>query len=53
LGLSLVHTNKTLSKLRNLQLANWGDEMLVVNDLGALANAAEMTLEPLMKRPIM
>ncbi|MCR8825502.1 Crp/Fnr family transcriptional regulator [Photobacterium sp. TY 1-4] len=53
LGLSLVHTNKTLSKLRNRQLANWGDDMLIVNDLGALADAAGMTLEPPMKRPIM
>ncbi len=53
LGLSLVHTNKTLSKLRTRQLANWSDEALIVNDIGALAKAASMTLEPLMKRPIM
>jgi CRP-like cAMP-binding protein len=32
LGLSLVHTNKTLAKLRDQQLASWSDQVLQVND---------------------
>jgi len=31
LGLSLVHTNKTLAKLRDQQLASWSDQVLQVN----------------------
>ena len=36
LGLSLVHTNKTLAKLRDQQLASWSDQVLQVNDLDKL-----------------
>ncbi|MDB2407162.1 Crp/Fnr family transcriptional regulator [Jannaschia sp.] len=53
LGLSLVHTNKTLGKLRDRQLATWTDGVLTVPDLSALAKAAEMELEDLPQRPLM
>jgi CRP-like cAMP-binding protein len=36
LGLSLVHTNKTLAKLRERQIANWSEGRLTVNDIQAL-----------------
>ncbi|MCZ4353965.1 Crp/Fnr family transcriptional regulator [Roseovarius aestuarii] len=42
LGLSLVHTNKTLGKLRDRQLANWGDGMLTVSDIAKLMRIAGM-----------
>lgn len=37
LGLSLVHTNKTLAALRKRQLAHWQDGTLLIPDLAALA----------------
>ncbi|WP_116132198.1 Crp/Fnr family transcriptional regulator [Tropicimonas sp. IMCC34043] len=37
LGLSLVHTNKTLARLRDRQIARWHDARLEVFDLDALA----------------
>jgi len=52
LGLSLVHTNKTLGKLRDRQVASWTDGTLQVNDLKALADIAQDTLENLPKRPL-
>ena len=53
LGLSLVHTNKTLAKLRSRQLASWSDGMLQVNDLASLAAAAQTDLTPLDNRPFL
>lgn len=53
LGLSLVHTNKTLSKLKDRQLASWSDRMLQINDLKSLADIAIMTLEKPAKRPFL
>ncbi|MEO0751286.1 MAG: Crp/Fnr family transcriptional regulator [Pseudomonadota bacterium] len=53
LGLSVVHTNKTLSKLRKRQLASWSDGVLQINDLTALANVAQTECEPPMKRPFL
>lgn len=53
LGLSLVHTNKTLAKLRDRQLASWSDRMLQINDLPALAEIAMIDLEPPNPRPLM
>ena len=53
LGLSLVHTNKTLSKLKDRQLASWSDRMLQINDLQSLADIAIMTLEKPAKRPFL
>ncbi|MCK0167190.1 Crp/Fnr family transcriptional regulator [Jannaschia sp. S6380] len=40
LGLSLVHTNKTLARLREMQLANWSEGVLTVPDLAKLEKAA-------------
>lgn len=53
LGLSLVHTNKTLGKLRDRQLVSWSDGVLQINDLDALANVAGMELEQLTERPFL
>ncbi|WP_371156285.1 Crp/Fnr family transcriptional regulator [Jannaschia sp. 2305UL9-9] len=53
LGLSLVHTNKTLARLRSRQLANWHDGILSVPNLEKLADVAGMELESLPKRPLM
>lgn len=52
LGLSLVHTNKTLARLRERQLASWSDKQLTVHDMDALADVANMELEPLRARPL-
>jgi len=53
LGLSLVHTNKTLSKLRDRQLANWGDGKLTIYDLGLLRSEGQVEDDPLPLRPLM
>ena len=53
LGLSLVHTNKTLAKLRDRQLASWSDQVLQVNDLDKLADVAETERSKPAKRPLM
>lgn len=53
LGLSLVHTNKTLSVLRSKQLAHWSDGTLRVPDLRALADIAMYEDLTPRKRPIM
>ena len=52
LGLSLVHTNKTLTRLRERQLANWSDGKLNIRELEKLAKVAGMELEPLRRRPL-
>jgi CRP/FNR family transcriptional regulator, anaerobic regulatory protein len=53
LGLSLVHTNKTLMRLRQLGLARWSDGHLNIPDRAKLANFAGSAPEPLEKRPLM
>ncbi len=53
LGLSLVHTNKTLAKLRDRQLVSWIDGMLQVHDLFALAELAGMDPEAEVVRPLL
>lgn len=54
LGLSLVHTNKTLAKFRERQLAVWREGKLVVNDLHSLARIAMTDVEvPTATRPLM
>ena len=53
LGLSLVHTNKTLGKLKNRQLATWSERVLRINDLDALASIAMVSSTDLQKRPLM
>lgn len=51
LGLSLVHTNKTLAKLRDRQLTAWTDGVLQVNDPEKLAEIAQTEYKPLPVRP--
>lgn len=51
-GLSLVHTNKTLARLRDRQLVTWSEGQLKVHDLAELAGAANMELERLRTRPL-
>lgn len=52
LGLSLVHTNKTLKRLHDRQLATWTDGRLSIPDLDALASVAKLDLEPVARRPL-
>ncbi|SFE11999.1 cAMP-binding domain of CRP or a regulatory subunit of cAMP-dependent protein kinases [Sulfitobacter brevis] len=53
LGLSLVHTNKTLAKLKERQLASWSDRTLRISNLHALAEVAVTSLTEPPKRPLM
>ncbi len=53
LGLSLVHTNKTLMHLRKVGLARWSDGQLDIQDRARLADYAGSAPEPLEKRPLM
>ncbi|MEO8242436.1 MAG: Crp/Fnr family transcriptional regulator [bacterium] len=53
LGLSLVHTNKTLMHLREAGLANWSAGYLEIEDRVKLAAFAGSPPEPLDKRPLM
>lgn len=52
LGLSLVHTNKTLRRLHDRQLATWSDGELKIADLAALADIADIELETPAQRPL-
>ncbi|PRY92907.1 CRP-like cAMP-binding protein [Hasllibacter halocynthiae] len=53
LGLSLVHTNKTLARLRERQLASWHDGILSVPETEKLARVAGMEGEdPAERRPL-
>lgn len=53
LGLSLVHTNKTLMQLRKAGLARWADGFLEIKDRVRLAAYSGSAPEPLEKRPLM
>lgn len=53
LGLSLVHTNKTLSRLRELKVAAWADGTLRVLDRKGLAEIAMEMPDAEEKRPIL
>ena len=53
LGLSLVHTNKTLRKLRDRQLATWTDKELHISDLDALAAIAQLDVADQSTRPLL
>ncbi|MEJ6396705.1 Crp/Fnr family transcriptional regulator [Yoonia sp. 208BN28-4] len=53
LGLSLVHTNKTLGRIRSQQLADWSDGMLRINALEKLAEIAMVEDLTVDARPIM
>ncbi len=52
LGLSLVHTNKTLRLLRELGYVNWSQGRLSIIDRPALVSFAGSPPEPLEKRPL-
>lgn len=52
LGLSLVHTNKTLARLRDRQIVNWADRRLTVGDLSELERIAQMRDGPERVRPL-
>ena len=52
LGLSLVHTNKTLRRLRERQIATWRDGVLQVHDLAALRALAQVDDDPPPRRPL-
>ena len=53
LGMSLVHTNKTLGRLRDKKIAQWQDGQLHILDRAALAGIALAEPDPEEKRPIM
>lgn len=53
LGLSLVHTNKTLKALRAMGLAQWSDGHLELKKITALADLAMIDLERPQQRPLM
>ncbi|WP_203531300.1 Crp/Fnr family transcriptional regulator [Pseudoroseicyclus tamaricis] len=52
LGLSLVHTNKTLARLRRHNLVRWQDGQLAVPGLQPLAEMAGIELEAPPRRPL-
>lgn len=51
-GLSLVHTNKTVQRLRSDGLIRWGDGALTVSDPKALAAVAQLSARPPERRPL-
>ncbi|PHP68942.1 hypothetical protein CSC94_02855 [Zhengella mangrovi] len=51
LGLSLVHTNKTLRKLARRQLIRWTDQGCIVTDRDSLETIAGWTPEDTRQRP--
>jgi CRP-like cAMP-binding protein len=53
LGLSLVHTNKTLAKLRDRQLAQWSDGVLSIADIDKLAAIAMIEDTTVPQRPLL
>lgn len=53
LGLSLVHTNKTLRKIAEHQYATWSEGRLSISNLDALADLAMVDLEEGTKRPLL
>jgi CRP/FNR family transcriptional regulator, anaerobic regulatory protein len=52
LGLSVVHANRTLKRLRETQLLSLGGGVLTVNDVEGLAEMAGSTTEPPERRPL-
>ena len=52
LGLSLVHTNKTLARLRERQLVAWSDGVLQIHDREKLVEIAQIEDKPAVERPI-
>lgn len=52
LGLSLVHTNKSLAKLREEGIATWQDHELAVHELETLTEIGQISSSELPKRPL-
>lgn len=52
LGLSLVHTNKTIQKLRHRQIASWQNGTLTLHDPGRLAEIAAAEIGTPPTRPL-
>ena len=52
LGLSLVHTNKTLARFRERQIVNWADRRLAVGNMAELERIAQTSSEPEEPRPL-
>lgn len=52
LGLSLVHTNKILRRLRERQIAAWREGVLTVMDIESLRDEALLEEEPRQRRPL-
>jgi len=53
LGLSLVHTNKTIAALKSRQLVSWANDEVTLPDLQALAEIGLTSLDDPKTRPIM
>ena len=53
LGLSLVHTNKTLKRLSARGLMQWEHGWCFIPDVGALAEIAKFDLNQPRKRPLL
>lgn len=53
LGLSLVHTNKTLARMRERDLAAWVGNRVVIRDLAALRRIAVMPEGEFRQRPLL
>jgi CRP-like cAMP-binding protein len=53
LGLSLVHTNKTLARFRGRQLCDWSEGELRILDAPALAALGLVEIEAVPQRPLM
>lgn len=53
LGLSLVHTNKTIGILKSRQLIGWSGDNIQIHDLAALAEVGLTTLDDPKTRPLM
>ncbi|WP_415922705.1 Crp/Fnr family transcriptional regulator [Tateyamaria sp. SN6-1] len=52
LGLSLVHTNKTLASLREDQIVTWSENQLTVHDMERLTKVARVEENSIGKRPL-
>ena len=53
LGLSLVHTNKTIAALKSRQLIGWSESEVQLHDIAQLAKIGLTDLKDPKKRPIM
>ncbi|EKE44537.1 Crp-Fnr family transciptional regulator [Oceaniovalibus guishaninsula JLT2003] len=53
LGLSLVHTNKTLARLREMDIVVWRNDALHIRDPGQLHRLAGAEIEPARNRPLL